>query len=598
MAILGSGVLLNLLEETKDNKKPSKKNRKHVLLQIRSIVPVLAEDDDLWPKQGFHLKVADSSHSMYVSLPHEHDNMVFCNELQLGQMVFVQMLERGHPVPVLRGIRPVPGRHPCVGNPENLDLVSEEEKGGGLGKKPQEKIRSLSSLTAHRNGNRRDRMVGNFVFDGQVSDLTEGFGKTNSSFVDKDCDSDSTISSSSSANAPTVKRRSWNGAETSDSPPVPKPVMKPTASSRSASASPIRSTKCDSSNENSSSKTKRKSVKNSNKSVAIKSMKESEMSLDQSDEKLAESKIIWNSLPSDLVKLGKEVLRQRDMALLASVEALQEASAAERLLKCLSIYSKLQSSKGKEQQPLVNTFFDLQEDFAYTSVVLQSLTKISPLRANDNDLNSHGTIRETLKLAVNRKKNATLWIKAALASDLTPLSAPSFSTEATNEMKRTSTSYGNRPKGSCIVRKQKKNGNFHIGFAAEEDNLQDWMKGSALVATTELTKSLNNELRRWFLAHAESYLDEVMSKAISVESDNQVAEMMCRIKKVNDCLDVLIQPDADYSNLRIGEGSMFEDSELETCRRVKNKIYGVLLKHVERTAKAWEHVNTTIVEDR
>lgn len=31
----------------------------------------------------------------------------------------------------------------------------------------------------------------------------------------------------------------------------------------------------------------------------------------------------------------QEVLKQRDAALLASVEALQEASAAERLLKCL-----------------------------------------------------------------------------------------------------------------------------------------------------------------------------------------------------------------------------------------------------------------------
>lgn len=88
MASLSSGILVKLLEEMGADEKESK-NEKPILLQIRSIIPVMA-DTDLWPKQGFHLKVSDSSHAMFVSLPQEQDELVLCNKLQLGQLLFVE----------------------------------------------------------------------------------------------------------------------------------------------------------------------------------------------------------------------------------------------------------------------------------------------------------------------------------------------------------------------------------------------------------------------------------------------------------------------------------------------------------------------------
>ncbi|CAG7868352.1 unnamed protein product, partial [Brassica rapa] len=54
------------------------------LLQVISIVPALA-GGELFPNQGFYLKVSDSSHATYVSLPDEHDDLILSDKLQLGQ---------------------------------------------------------------------------------------------------------------------------------------------------------------------------------------------------------------------------------------------------------------------------------------------------------------------------------------------------------------------------------------------------------------------------------------------------------------------------------------------------------------------------------
>jgi hypothetical protein len=77
------------------------------------------------------------------------------------------------------------------------------------------------------------------------------------------------------------------------------------------------------------------------------------------------------------------------------------------------------------------------------------------------------------------------------------------------------------------------------------------------------------------LSNLEEYLDWVSSKTNSRKSDSQVAEMMFMIKRVNDWVD----------NVRRKDGSTLKDSELEACGRVRNKIYEILLKHVERTCQ-------------
>lgn len=310
----------------------------------------------------------------------------------------------------------------------------------------------------------------------------------------------------------------------------------------------------------------------------------------------------------------QEVLWQRDIALLTAVDILQEASVAERLLKCLryasikilllfscnlvyhffhmkdafmdspftftfSTYSELQSSEEDNEQPALDTFFNLQKDLTQTRLIFQSLTNISPLRKTHSYPNDPGTVREMRKLRFDRKRNAPSWMKAALASDLNPSSSPTkrVTSEANSAEKRSS-----KIKDTFIVRMQRSNTEFQPELAAQKDNEGgEWMKGSALHTAQDLEMCLDEESTRWFLAYVENYLDKLNIKSVSKQSDSQIVEMMRRIKRVSDWLNVTVNKEREK------ESSTLKDSELEAAHgRVKNQIYEILLKLVERTALA------------
>ncbi|CAN1249744.1 hypothetical protein LINPERPRIM_LOCUS7233, partial [Linum perenne] len=78
----------------------------------------------LFPKQGFYIKVSDSSHSIYVSLPSDQEDFVL---MQLGQFIYMERLEPGSPVPIVKGAKPLLGRHPFMGTPK--PLMGLREKG-------------------------------------------------------------------------------------------------------------------------------------------------------------------------------------------------------------------------------------------------------------------------------------------------------------------------------------------------------------------------------------------------------------------------------------------------------------------------------------
>lgn len=121
MATLAPGILLKLLDAMNTGKaaKPTGDHR-NALLQVTDIVPADLDEKDLWPRHGFYIKVSDSSHSIYVSLPFDQDDLVLSNKLQLGQFIYAGRLEPGSPVPVIMGVKPLPGRHPLVGTPEPI----------------------------------------------------------------------------------------------------------------------------------------------------------------------------------------------------------------------------------------------------------------------------------------------------------------------------------------------------------------------------------------------------------------------------------------------------------------------------------------------
>ncbi|KAK6777930.1 hypothetical protein RDI58_024648 [Solanum bulbocastanum] len=365
--------------------------------------------------------------------------------------------------------------------------------------------------------------------------------------------------------------------------------------------SSVRSVRYDSSDDNSSSIARRREVGSAKKMKSSTKDKNSfsKINCEQAshpidrlanDRREAETGISWDSLPSSLVKLGKEVVKQRDAALVAATDALQEACAAERLLNSLSKFSEFHLAEQDDLQPHVDKFFDLQDDMAQTRLILQSLTNISPLRTSgeaDHSTYNTSSVKEALTIAVQRKKNSSMWIKSAVALDLSPCSTtlnPIHNTMAvTNTPKKSSIpNRSTKPKGSYIIKSHKNTDEIPLLLLSDKDEQPEWTRGSTMPTATVLASSLQNECRKLFLGHVEKYLDEVEIKASSMVVDSQIAGMMYKVKRVNDWLDVIINKEANARK----DGSL-DDSEIEICQRVRNKIYGILLKHVERTAMAF-----------
>ncbi|WMV12780.1 hypothetical protein MTR67_006165 [Solanum verrucosum] len=643
MASLKSGVLVKLLEEMKIVENMIVEDRKPTLLQIRSIIPVL-EEGNLLPNRGFYVKISDVSHAIYVTLPQDQNELILGNKLKLGQFIYVQKLEDAEPFPLLKDFTPLPGRRPCDGTPEEIGKVPKLEKildGSNSdfivekGVISEENIMDISSCLRRLSLESSD--VDEVRKKSSNTNVLEGSSNTKGKFrslsalktrpgvkrscdvesrnydsmrlvdrsrrmsIDNDSDTDSTISSVSSSTW-TSKRKSWNelkslGAEEIFDSSVVKHNIRPPRC-RSATVSPVRSTKYDSSDDNSSSISRRKVVdvaKKIAKSSAKSKNSVSKINCEQTirpikglvfDRQGAETGISWDSLPSSLVELGKEVVKKRDIALFAAAEALQEACAAERLLNSLSKFSEFHLPEDDDDlQPRIDTFLDLQDDMAQTRIIMKCLTNISPTRTEETDSSSTSADNEASTIIVQRKKNATTWIKSAVALDLssssTVLNPIPKTRSITNTLKKSSTSNeSTKQKGASIVKTDhnKNTDDTSPVLTSNNDAQPEWTRGSTIDAATHLASSLQDECRKMFLGYIEKYINELERKMSLMVSDNQVAAMMYKIKRVNDWLDLIINK----------EGSNLDESEIEACHRVRNKIYGILLKHVERTAMAFE----------
>lgn len=241
MAMLKSGVIVKLLEDIKDysDEQISEDGKKPVLLQIRSIIPVL-EEGDLWPNKGFYLKVSDMSHAIFVSISQEDNELVMNNKLQLGQFIYAQNFEKARPLPLLRGISPVPGRHTCEGSPKDIlcpttfseintvassDIDSIVEKG----------VISEKKFVDNQSGFNKSKNIIGIEESKRADERT-----TTTAINDEDSDSDGGAPSSSSMNH-TSKRKSWTTSdilrmkETFDSSVI-KHEIKPAARRRCRSA--------------------------------------------------------------------------------------------------------------------------------------------------------------------------------------------------------------------------------------------------------------------------------------------------------------------------------------------------------------------------
>ncbi|PHT79906.1 hypothetical protein T459_17958 [Capsicum annuum] len=724
MATLVPGVLLKLLQHMNTDVKVAGEHRSS-LLQVVSIVPALA-GGELFPNQGFYLKVSDSSHATYVSLPDEHDDLILSDKIQLGQFIHVERLEAASPVPILRGVRPVPGRHPCVGTPE--DIVATHSLGflnnnGNVspGSKSRDKTKSPSKANNHV-GLKDNKSAVSRSNSGTKEEKVEKkkptltwskshLSKLALNVVEKK-DSLMRVKSSSSRSIPTsptscyslptsfekfsngVKQQAKvKGLERLEKA-TGKPGLEKSSSARGASPTPkrvlggnplknylqglelepkalrkswegnmdlksresprLRVNKHDLKPEPRSTSVPRKSTsekltsKEDNRGVLAKSSKEENkahtslkktstngepVDADKSSKQktskgkklpgevnnglqdlvkvavsnriLADGNVAWSSLPSSLTKIGKEVMKHRDAAQIAAIEAMQVASATESLLRCLSTYSELSSSaKEDNAQPAVEQFLALHASLKNVHLVGDALSKTIAATGSESD-HEENPSEEALKAVSEKRKQATLWVNAALATNLSSFSVyskkatsspiapsaplPSPKTIAINQpMLVLDNSTKNapaktqskpRPIVSSKIQSSGSQRRLTDGLAANQKPKSpppaDWVRGDGLEEAVDLAEMLRVASQDWFLGFVERFLDaDVDASALS--DNGQIAGMLSQLKSVNDWLDE-ISSNKDDESPQIAS---------ETIDRIRKKIYEYLLTHVESAAAA------------
>ncbi|KAI3695646.1 hypothetical protein L1987_78645 [Smallanthus sonchifolius] len=692
MATLIPGVLLKLLQHMNTDVKVAGEHRSS-LLQVVSIVPALA-GGQLFQNQGFYLKVSDSSHATYVSLPHENIDLILSDLIQLGQYIHVERLESATPVPILHGVKPVPGRHQCVGTPEDIVATNSNSLGflnnnsnsskllGNI-KLPSKKDGTVvdvkkTTSTLARSKSQLSKLVLNSTdsrqslakvkpltsksksipssptscysmptsfekfssgikhqakikgLDKEIGKLNLGPGKGSGSLSLKKAGIGSSIKNfvQGIELGPKSLRKSWEGNMDVKTPKLklvkndPKPEARSTSvprksiSERMPSPSPKevktpakRGETVDISNN----KQKLSSGRKSSAEASANGLPGNLVKVSLSNRRLTDAAAAsWSLLPSSLAKLGKEVLKYRESAQIAAIEAMQEASAAENLLQCISMYSELRSSAKEENpQPSVEQFLALHADLNNALRISESLSKTTLTGSSSSD-HEESPSEEHLKVSSGRRKQATSWVHAAMATNLssfsvyskqgklTPLISPPSTTDSTPKTNRpvlvlegstntTSPKTQVKPRQSKVVNPSTPR---RQGVVQQKAKVvqppPEWERGGGFEVAIDLARKLKMESQDWFLGFVERFLDADVDASSSLSDNGQIAGMLSQLKSVNDWLDAIgcsKDDDDDEEEEEKEEESCCHISP-ETIDRIRKKIYDYLLTHVESAAAA------------
>ncbi|XP_043690947.1 uncharacterized protein LOC122641724 [Telopea speciosissima] len=593
MASLTPGVLLKLLQHASDRNVKVTGEHRSALLQVLEIVPALAAGDDPWQSRGFFLKVSDSLHSAYVSISNEDLDLIFSDKIQLGQFLHVSRLDSAYPVPVLRGIKPVPKRWPCVGNP--TDLVSSDwllvrpnvdfspPSQGSENVKSAGKKDGLKTTKVKRSSETEDKTksirasLGN---NAKVEDLEirrisldtmrrgwdhipgskNANGVRSSSFSDTASVLSDKKASSRSDSAP--KHRCLNNSPPSNksnglSPKIPKRPLKRDIKPKEGN-SPCHLVK-----------------------VPVSSKKISDQSLS------------WESLPSSIHALGKDALRYSNAAFVAAVDALQEASAAESVIRCMSMFSELCDSDLQDSPGLlVDQFLNLHQNLRQASSVVNGLLATRSPEGKTSSSSVQSASPEACTNFTGKAVDSTSWVQAALDTNLSKFSlfvkqdkkdilhngkcyhVVLENSTSTKDVNRSSPSPQNKqsPKnqGSLCELSTKKMPSPRRGVvvpASKKTNTEKrkWLQGSGLKDTASLAKQLLLFSRGWFL----KYLEDSLSNGFGLkqgEEDDEIIGLLGQLKRINQWLEDAVSDDIEVN---------------ERIERLRKKLYGFLLEHVD-----------------
>uniref|UniRef100_A0ACD5UKV4 Uncharacterized protein n=2 Tax=Avena sativa TaxID=4498 RepID=A0ACD5UKV4_AVESA len=607
----------------------------HVLLQVTNITPALSGADPFSGRQGFYLRLSDSSRSCYVSLHADHDDLILTNGLHIGQVIEVDHLAPSVPAPVLRSFRVLPGRYPCIQLQDSTDddvdaaacsaraevkdkeVVSERPRRSSLTPPLPERKPWQSGSPAAMTHSHRSRSFTNLsdISAAAASPVkwSEG-GRRGADFLKKvrkisvavpsidinssDDDDGSGVSSSLS-----YARRNWDftGSIKDMRPVGPRRRSKSISPGKSfpnstAHQSCVANDPLDSVRRKSEKAfnvlSKRNTHGSSKTPRECSSPAGTPQSAATSGIKWCEDNVLWSSLSSSLVRHGKEAVKQRDMSLQAVLDGLLEASTTEKLIKCLTTYSELQSDKDKDPKELIDRFLRFSQELDQAIFVAQSQTGLRHSKSCGSNTTSSASAKALTKAALDRKQSAISWVRAAIEADLSPLSSH---TRVTSESATDSLSEPKPATPRLCCSKPKCNCN---GKSSSRKTADACAEGSNLSAAMDLAVALRSECTRWFLKYIDKFLDDTESEAGRVTCDSQVTGLLQQLKRVDDWLNHVVRHDMMLPVDRSGRDGVFsEEEENDACERVRRKIYGALLSHVQYAAMALESMNSVVTAD-
>nr|XP_009802967.1 PREDICTED: uncharacterized protein LOC104248419 isoform X2 [Nicotiana sylvestris] len=555
MAALAPGILLKLLNGMKSGVKPTSEHRSS-LLQVTDIVPADLDEKNLWPKHGFFIKVSDSSHSIYVSLPYEQDDLVLSNKMQLGQFIYVDRLEPGSPVPVVKGAKPLPGRHPLVGTPEPLMGLREK------GEKVEQKFKQNMSAPPRRGSwgigqNGTEVVVASSpqvlkpvpidfdqctpikerssavkisrvipmspVIRGKLTKDGGGGGGSASSTMVRSSVGGALLSKLIEANSPAMVRKSCathsmmkfpRSRSVTDRDREERIFKSPLNSAEKKSTTPPPSLR--SARMAASPTVGRDSQRLSNTKKSCQEQQQSKP-IDSNQDNTS----LTVNLPGKLSILGKEAVLQRENAQKIALQALRDASATENLVRSLKMFSNL-SRAAKPEAPAgcFDQFLEFHEQLVQAvaeMVSIQAATASNEMSQTSNVEPENGTpilheiVQNSLEESRDSESNASKR-RAALYKSIAV-----FPPERSDQK----SILGKHLRSTSKAIKGALSNNTNINENDENKKPASSSTSSSLSNTIKLGKQIESESGSWFMDFLEKSLEKGLKKAKGkVESDS------------------------------------------------------------------------------
>ncbi|XP_020225542.1 uncharacterized protein LOC109807439 isoform X2 [Cajanus cajan] len=279
------------------------------------------------------------------------------------------------------------------------------------------------------------------------------------------------------------------------------------------------------------------------------------------EKKWTDGSVPLDAVSGNLARLGKEAMQRKVLASTAAAEALEEANATECIIRNLSMFSDLCSvCQARNPLPTIDRFFTIYDDVLKSTATAESIA------------NRHNSETPDDSIPTEQSKSLSLWVEAALATDLqivsllTGTTADPPSTLQKNLSKRNSL-------GAAKI-------HMKIVSSSPQSSLSTgvWTRGNGMKESVELGANLLSEMQMWFLRFVEESLDAGFKvfgectadgkKALPLDGGS-IAVVLSHLKRVNAWLDRVV--------------SKGDDSLTEKIEKLKRKIYGFVIQHVGTT---------------